>query len=371
MTETPRTRQGSTNCFDALRLLAALAVVVQHATAHLNDRFLWVDPYDPWWFYDGVPAFFILSGYFVYRSAANFAAKGHRWSDFLFNRALRVVPAIWTYLLVTLVLLVSLGIVSRFELLSADVAAWVASTLLMVPAYSPTALDHFGIGVINGSLWTIPVEVSFYVALPLVLVPLRKKMGARAFLLFLGAVSAVAVMAAALLGESLGGRLLGLTFLPHLGFFGLGIAWYGALRAWKPRLRHAKTGLVLYALVVWWRNGVDAQWHLPLTLLAAIPLSVVLMYAGENGPGWASTLTRRVGDLSYGAYIWHMPLINLMLWSEVTTRLPPATAPAIALVLTLIAARLSWRFVEEPMLRRKRHSSRTELSVAPPGGAPA
>jgi len=56
----------------------------------------------------------------------------------------------------------SLGsFVSR--LLSLDFGAFVASNLMLVPVYSPAALNGFGVGVVNGSLWTFPVEVSFSV----------------------------------------------------------------------------------------------------------------------------------------------------------------------------------------------------------------
>ena len=159
------------NSFDLLRLAAALAVVVQHSVAHLDARFLWATPYTPYWFYDGVPAFFILSGYFVFRSAASFRARGASPGDFLHNRGLRIAPAIWAYFLVTFITLAVLGVFTLRDLASAQGAAWVITSLGLAPVFTPTFLRDFGVGSLNGSLCTIPVEVSFYALIALILAP--------------------------------------------------------------------------------------------------------------------------------------------------------------------------------------------------------
>lgn len=54
-------------------------------------------------------------------------------------------------------------------------------------------------------------------------------------------------------------------------------------------------------------------------------------------------------DLSYGAYIWHMPIINLLL----VLGLPSAL---LAIVLTFSSAMLSWFLVEKPALKLKQRS---------------
>lgn len=162
------------NNFDAIRLFAAFAVVVQHVTAHMDVTLLWVEPYSPWWFYDGVPLFFMISGLFVYRSAERMHDRGLKWGTFYRNRFLRVAPAIWVYLCVTVLALVVIGQLNFRDLLSAPGIGWVVSTLALAPVYSPGFLADVGTGVINGSLWTIPAEVSFYLVVPaLVLIGAR------------------------------------------------------------------------------------------------------------------------------------------------------------------------------------------------------
>jgi peptidoglycan/LPS O-acetylase OafA/YrhL len=63
-----------------------------------------------------------------------------------------------------------------------------------------------------------------------------------------------------------------------------------------------------------------------------------------------------LGVLSYGAYLWNYPL-TLWLRPELG-----AAAGPIAAVLTIVAAALSWRYVEEPVMRR---GSRSPASTSP------
>ena len=63
-----------------------------------------------------------------------------------------------------------------------------------------------------------------------------------------------------------------------------------------------------------------------------------------------------LGTMSYGAYLWNYPL-TLWLRPELG-----AAAGPLAAVLTVVAAALSWRYVEEPVMRR---GSRSPASARP------
>ncbi|MBA3736312.1 MAG: acyltransferase, partial [Actinobacteria bacterium] len=140
------------NNFDFLRLFAAASVVITHSIANLDGTsFLWLDGDQQAFFYDGVPMFFILSGYLVYRSAQQNYDAGRPKRAYLRNRALRVLPAIAVYFAIVVIV----------ELLFYGVPA--VSALKW-----PSSLWR-GIHFPNGSLWTIPVEISFYLAVPVFL----------------------------------------------------------------------------------------------------------------------------------------------------------------------------------------------------------
>ncbi|MEU9825704.1 acyltransferase family protein [Micromonospora chersina] len=356
----PRTARRQ-NCCDALRLAAAGCVLVQHASTHLGAGFLWFRHGSALWFFDGVVAFFILSGGMVYASAERCRREGRPAREYLRNRFLRIVPALYLYFAVMSAALVALGIVSLGALGGTPFLAWAASNLALVPVYHPALFHGFGVGVVNGSLWTIPVEVSFYLLLP-ILVWLAHRAGFRAMVaVAFTAGLAGTVLHAALGGpttEVLGGKLLGVTFWPWLAFFVIGIA---IGRAWPTLPQHgalAAGAALLYAAGTALRLRADADWSMVVAVATALPLAYLLFWVGHHGPAVLRRSTERLGDLSFGVYIWHMPVINLLLWSGLAGRLRDTALVTVVIVVTGLLAYASWHLVEKPALRLKRYTSR-------------
>jgi peptidoglycan/LPS O-acetylase OafA/YrhL len=56
-------------------------------------------------------------------------------------------------------------------------------------------------------------------------------------------------------------------------------------------------------------------------------------------------------DLSYGLYVWHMPVINLFIVLGIQSI-------SAAIGLSFVLAILSWFLVEKPMLKLKKYSLR-------------
>lgn len=352
------------NCFDFLRLVAAFCVVVQHGTAHLSADFLWYHHGSGLWFGDGVAMFFVISGGMVYASAARCREQGRPWRDYLWNRFLRIAPALYLYLFVILVFLLAAGIVSSASLTEPQMLTWLASGLLFVPVYHPAALQDFGIGVLNGSLWTIPAEVSFYLVVP-GLVMLAAGRSFRTMLAVAAAVAGVGVVLHALgggaTGEGMASELLAVSFMPWLGFFVLGI-WWG--RTWSRTPRSglvALAALVLYVGCVAPRQFAGPELSVLLGLVGGVPLSYLVFWVGHHGPRVLRRTTDRLGDLSFGTYIWHMPVINLLIWAGAADGpLEDTALIGVVIASTAGCALLSWHLVERPALRLKRYSSRVE-----------
>lgn len=352
------------NCFDLLRLVAALGVVVQHAVEHLAAPFLWFAPGSGRWFGDGVPMFFIISGGMVYASARRCREQGRPWRDYLRNRLLRIAPALYAYAAVMAAFLVLSGIVAGRALVGTQFLGWLGSTLLLVPVYHPPLLAEFGTGVVNGSLWTIPVEVGFYLLVPVLVLAAARW----SFAAMLAGAGAVAVAGVALLaaaaehgGDGLGGRLLAVSVLPWLGFFLLGIWWH---RVWdrapqSPWVALAALAGYVATAVVRRHTGDGAE--VAVALLGGLPLSYLVYWLAYHGGGALRRVTDRLGDLSFGVYIWHMPVINLLLWAGFDGLALPGTAAVLVVVaLTACCALLSWHLVEKPALRLKSYSSRPQ-----------
>jgi peptidoglycan/LPS O-acetylase OafA/YrhL len=101
------------------------------------------------------------------------------------------------------------------------------------------------------------------------------------------------------------------------------------------------------------------------TALATALLIPNLLSARRSSPGVVLTAPslRRLGTISYGLYLYHLPIILLMV-----RYLPHVPVPALGLIampVSVALAAASWRFLEAPLLRRGRRPG--PASPAAPG----
>jgi peptidoglycan/LPS O-acetylase OafA/YrhL len=86
-----------------------------------------------------------------------------------------------------------------------------------------------------------------------------------------------------------------------------------------------------------------------------LPLAGLVISCALSAP----TLSNRIlhhNDISYGTYIYHALVINMLLHFGVRAGVPAVVA---AIVISLALAATSWRVVEKPFLIRKRSALRT------------
>lgn len=346
------------NCFDFIRLFASTSVLFAHVIGNMEISFLWADPGTKYWFYDGVPLFFILSGFLVYKSYDNLYMNKKPILYYFINRFLRIAPAIYAYALVTLILLLSIGILNIDNVLSIGFLGWLSSNMVLIPVYHPTIFDNFGIGVLNGSLWTIPVEFSFYMILPLMYWIEKKK---SSFMMF------VVIGIVAFFGlyidwkislenaESIVEKFYSISFIPYLIYFLMGIFW---LRMWDKTPKNYLLAIV--GVVLYWVIHLDI---LSINLgpfrgfIKMLPLSYSIIWFGFNAPKFFKNFTN-FGDISYGVYIWHMVIVNIFIYYGVSRSFDHNLVSFSIFSITFILAFLSWKFVEKPSLKLKKFSSR-------------
>ena len=156
----PEAFRFSENNFDLIRLVAALEVAVRHCYLHLVSEQLpaWLEY--PLSLVPGVPIFFFLSGYLISRAWE----RSPSTSDYFRNRALRLFPALWACVALSVVILFASGYLATVQWSPLGIIAWIACQGTVVQFWNPGFLREFGTGVVNGSLWSISVEIQFYVA---------------------------------------------------------------------------------------------------------------------------------------------------------------------------------------------------------------
>jgi len=129
-----------------------------------------------------------------------------------------------------------------------------------------------------------------------------------------------------------------------------------ALRPWVTRL-WALLGALAVGLIVIIAVTMPAEdpvvtrgGLLAVALLTAVAIAGATRAGSWLGAGLDILPLRWVGERSYGLYLWHWPVL-VLLAASVATDAPWWIVPVSALVITTIAATLSYRFVETPIRR--------------------
>jgi len=354
------------NNFDLVRLLAALQVAILHMIGYLqlSGATVGIVAFGLQLF-PGVPVFFLISGVLISRSFEQSASV----REYYRNRCLRIFPALWICLLVTVAVLLACGVGVLGVAPTSAWLIWWADQMSGLEAYPAAFLNSIGTGQINPSLWTIPVELEFYLLLPAIYAVLKLRQQRRNALLLTLLVTSLAIRLACVNGAPLSrigiAALLVPTVVPHLWMFLSGVL---AQRNW------ASIRQLFVGQFHWWLLGyvivraLVARFHVPLGGLEIHPalfvlLSGVVLSGAMSGRSLSNRLLRH-NDISYGTYIYHMLVVNLMVQYAA-----PASAWSVAIALagSLALAALSWRLVERPFLAQKHHSVQTALPMAAPG----
>lgn len=344
------------NNFDLIRLFAASQVVLDHSLTHLLPGFegsllarvLACIP--------GVPVFFFVSGFLVSKSWEASASAG----QYARNRILRLYPGLITCVLVSLGLVAALGYPGLATASWRDILPWLVAQLTVLQFYNPDFLRGFGTGALNGSLWTISVELQFYVLVPLVyaalrgLAPRQRELVLVALVVVFMALNRLYIALVPAHGEELALKLLHVSFVPWFYMFLVGVL----VQRHLPAVLRVTEGrfvpwLAAYGLAAALVSGpLDGRLGNAVGPVPYLLLVGVVVAAAFSRRELAERLLHR-NDVSYGLYIWHMPLINAFLYAGFAGSWVAVGAAA---ALSALAASASWLLVERPALRMKRRA---------------
>lgn len=342
---------------ESLRALAALAVLEGHvfgqsrgygagAYATVLDRGLLGGGM-------GVYLFFALTGYLLFRPFARRDLAGGRplrYGRYAANRAVRILPLYYTVLVVYILAFDHGGPASTW---------WRGA--LFLENFFPATLNR-----VDGVMWSLVVEVQFYVLLPFLawaLARVARGSARRAALavVVLGVVAELVRLATVTLPGSTDVRWeysLPGTFVFFTGGILLAVvqtAWGERppswLRGWLARADvWAAAGVALWLVVVW-RYNLDM-------LLVPAAFALVGSAVLPLRPGWSTALLRwrplaTIGLASYSLYLWHFVLV-VHLGSQ--PFMPHRFLPSLAVLapLSVVAALVSYHLIEAPFLRLRR-----------------
>jgi peptidoglycan/LPS O-acetylase OafA/YrhL len=330
---------GRDNNFQLVRLFAAAFVVVFHSyalTGRWTQEPLWRVMPETNFGALGVKIFFVVSGFLVTQS---WLAR-RSVAPFVAARMLRIYPALVSATLLTIVLAGASSTLAWPQFLghpqTIDYAWRVALGFDMVyrlPGAFPTnPFPHD----VNGSLWTLPIELRLYVVLlaaGLLGILARR----RSWLLILAALAAM-----------FGGRPEWFPLSPNdhvvrelALLFALGSLAY----VWRASIPVSLAAAAAAVALLAWNPAGLARGALFAPLLAYL----VRVIAYHPRLQWHAF--NRAGDYSYGLYVYSFPLQQTLM--QRFPSLEPAGLLACSLPLGLAVAALSWHALEAPALALK------------------
>lgn len=319
----------------------------------------------------GLVCFFVLSGYLLYRSFARASLTGRRvdLADYARRRVARIVPAYYACVAGCLLLFAVVGFSDTLP-----PSSGLPLFAVFAENYSMDTLMK-----IDPVMWTLCVEAAFYVLLPL--------LGLAAFLLGPRRAGHQAVVLLALVAVSAlwntvsHGPIASKSLVTYIGHFALGMLvalWIERRRVAGSRVLGPRATGILMALgvaVIAWNAYVYEAWDgdsFSRAVLAKLPTAlgfalVVAAAAAGTGPTVRWLRARPlvgVGVVSYGLYLWHLPLILAI---RQLGLLPAALVPRFVVVLAvaLSVATLSWKLLERPVIERASSSRRRGRALRP------
>jgi peptidoglycan/LPS O-acetylase OafA/YrhL len=346
---------------DGIRGLAALYVVVNHIFLRTFPGYP-VDhaPFWAGWFIYGrfaVVVFIVLSGFSLALSPARHGWRLDAVSRFAHRRARRILPAYWAALAFSLA--VAWLVVPQPGHGMPDARSVLVNGLLVqnvVGAHSP-----------NAAFWSMAVEAQLYVALPLLLLMVRR-WGAMAMV----ATVTLIVAAVGIIGPHVS-RVD--TFViqspPDMAaLFALGVLTAGIVAAGTARRSWPWGWLALAAAApvlatIWWRGSVwtlDHLFWIDLALGPAVACLLAALATGRPAPLLRLLDTRpirRLGASSYSLYLTHAPIVVIVYKEIVAGRIRqgvPAFVVTVALAvpLTILFARAFASVFETPFRQPER-----------------
>ncbi len=289
------------NCLNLFKLIAALQVMYGHIIVHLEissniyfDRLFGV--------FLGVPVFFTLSGFLIWFSIERTANK-EGYPKYIKKRFWRIYPEMWIAIAVEIIIMCIL----YREWSVRDTALFTLTQSTLFQFWTPDSLRGYGCGTPNGSLWTICVSIQFYIISWFLYKLLKNRKW------FVWVIAVIVSIIISELGkvfvESIHNEILcklyDQTIIRYLWLFlfGMGLACFfdkviPFCRKWWPVF--ACMGVIVSI------TGLDFSVGYGVLKTFFVLLAIV-------GFSYQFPRLKLKNDISYGVFIYHMTVVNVMI----------------------------------------------------------
>jgi peptidoglycan/LPS O-acetylase OafA/YrhL len=209
----------------------------------------------------------------------------------------------------------------------------------------PGVFENNPLQAIIGALWTLKIEVMFYLLVPVIAMAFRKFGRMRVMVLLYTCSVVYSMLMESMASKTGAGFYVELQRqLPgQLVFFLAGAAGYYYFQ-YLAKQAHwlALIAIAAFALKSW----------LPWVIVQPIALGVLVLYFACIVPSVGNF--GKYGDFSYGIYIVHFPILQLMVSFRLFEK-NPWLMLIVAGSMVVTVAFVLWHFVEKRFLRKSSH----------------
>ena len=339
------------NNLDCLRLIFASIVVLYHLSL-TNIPALAFDKYFSARF--AVDAFFVISGLLIYRSYIRSSSV----NSYFEKRVRRIYPAYFTVVVLAAVALCPLSSLPLTQYFGAGFWKYLGANLVFLNFLAPSLPGVFtsnNISAVNGALWTLKIEVAFYLFVPIIHW-ICSRFGTKKVMFGIFLFSCAWKYGFAFLASIHRSRsvfslddsrsiydMLEVQFPAQLIYFCAGILLL--LYFDKLKIHFPTTACITAALFLvdhfFTKGLLDVFWISGLVFVFGF-----WRYFGNFA---------KFGDFSYGVYIVHFPIVQTMISFGLATRLQPAVFVLLDLSIVALASILMWHLVEKRFLASSSH----------------
>jgi peptidoglycan/LPS O-acetylase OafA/YrhL len=319
------------NNFDFIRVLLAFIVFIGHLgylSATDTLAFLKHSPVEI-----AVFSFFIVSGFLIARSYERTSTL----KSYAKKRFNRIVPG---YLLVVILCTVFLSLVSTFSFTdyfgNTQTYKYLFWNSIFLNFKAPNLPGVFGNGAVNGALWTIKIELCFYVAVPLMFLFFGKNNKYRntslivLYFLSLAYLNYFEMTDKVVISRQIPGALC--------YFIGGMLIYFN----FDKFIKHKHILFIIAFITVW----IDLIFK--IKLFSPMMLSIIVLYIAYsfkflNNFG-------KYGDFTYGIYIFHFPIIRVFATLGLFANYNPFFIGFLCMLLVITVGICSWHFYEKKFL---------------------
>jgi peptidoglycan/LPS O-acetylase OafA/YrhL len=330
------------NNFDLLRLSFAFVVLLVHmVTLTKSTDLVFLKSYLS--AQVAVDGFFVISGFLIVRS---FEYSTTLKSYFL-KRMRRVYPAYFVVVILSVLVGYFITGDNVESYLSASTFKYLLFNLFFLNFLQPELPGVFAdnpLNAVNGALWTIKIEVAFYLTVP-IFVKFISRFGALKVLVVVYALSTAYVYLFDYFSEVYQSgflKQLGRQFPGQLRFFVSGALIYYFLRFF-----HQNRWMIFVVSLL----GICVS---GMEVIYPLCLGVMVIYSALFLPQLLNFAN--IGDYSFGLYIFHFPIIQTLIHLNIFNDKPYLFA-GVAIVVTVLFASVSWNLIEKPFIKSKRKVS--------------